>query len=169
MLIRELPILLGLGTQFIDPIFHLLYSLQVKVYQSLDIEYKRICETLFTGSRNQTAMQFFSEHDLNLTRMLSTLEMVHRPFKTGDETDTRSTGGPSREPSPKLAPKPVIHEESLPAYNPPSSSGFATFHDAVSPKNYGAPINPPASSSANHETVVAIYDYQRYCLIEFMG
>jgi hypothetical protein len=61
LLIRELPILISLAARFIDPIFHMLYSLQLKVYENLDMEYRKICDSL--GSKNQTATQFFAAYD----------------------------------------------------------------------------------------------------------
>jgi hypothetical protein len=136
----------------------------MKVYATLDAEYKRICATLFTGSKNENALQFFSGHESELSHMLSTLELVRRPFIKNDETGER--GRRSSEPlgeNVKNPSKPAKRAskspegETLPAYAGPSSSGFTTFHDSVSPKNYGVPINPPSN-----DFVVALYDFQRY-------
>lgn len=84
--------------------------------------------------------------------------MVRRPFTKDDDSNQ---GSSSSSPLEKRRETRQVdtREESLPAYvSPASTSAFATFHDSVSPKNYGIPINP--SLSDNY--VVALYDYKRY-------
>lgn len=87
--------------------------------------------------------------------LLSSLSLVKRPFKNSDGERI-----PSAAAAPSSSSAPVARtsvDAELPAY---TAGAFTTFHDRVSPKEYGVPLN--TVSRVPDEYVVALYDYKRY-------
>ncbi|KAJ3379982.1 hypothetical protein HDU92_006252 [Lobulomyces angularis] len=154
LLLKELPVLLKLRIDFVDPCFRILYWYQLKVYSTLSSAFTEIIKRQFSSSAGAKPIEIYRKNEAAMLEALANLSLNKRPISYNKEPvsleelkrrksyeDSRAFQSPTKERLPSFA---ELHKNT----NTFKGSSGVTLNNRSS-----------FEGAKKIEFVVALYDY----------